>query len=73
MAAFVYDKKAIVNIQGMRWVRKSDKDFGTAKYIELEISYRGNIVVMRYDTEAERDRTFEAIAAALGKHANRVE
>jgi hypothetical protein len=64
---YVRDEKAIIHLQGIRWVTRTDHFYITnGKTIyELEVDYKPRSLVIKYDTAAERDGLFDKLCEAL--------
>ncbi len=64
---FLADSKAIINTQGLRWVVKSDKSYGSEADLEyyIEIQYKGSTKIIPYKSKEARDTMFDNLSVAL--------
>jgi hypothetical protein len=64
---YVRDEKAIVHLQGIRWVKRTDQHYITNNktVYELEVDYKPRSLLIKYETAAERDSLFDKLCEAL--------
>ena len=68
MKNIISDDKLIINIQAMRYIKKSDREGrpGCPKYL-LEWEHKGSSGNQEYEDKKERDDMFEKIVEIIKK------
>lgn len=64
---FVADKTAVVNLQNLRWVRKSNTSYAKEVF-DLELCYNVNhnpVMTIRYDGEKNRNSMYDTLVQEL--------
>lgn len=65
---YVADRKAVVSIQGLRYIVKSDyRDYKGKESFALKVAYKGENREIVYKDQRERDVMYDRIVAALPK------
>ena len=64
---YVGDSRAVIMLQGIRWVKRTDQTYimSDKTVYELEVDYRGRSLTIKYETAAERDMLFDRLMEAL--------
>lgn len=61
---YVFDEKAIICLDGIRWASKEDTSFGSYR---LHVQYKGSSLTLNYESVKERDILYNEIKNSLPK------
>jgi hypothetical protein len=65
MSNYISDDQVIINLQGLRWVKKSDTQYTTYNNYGLEWDYKGGHGTHTYTSQEKRDEMFNRLRTAL--------
>ena len=64
---FIADAQAIINLQNIRWVTKSNTSYGTETF-QLEVRYNvktDSLLYVKYKDEKARDEMYDKVSEIL--------
>jgi hypothetical protein len=65
MSNYISDEQVIINLQGLRWCKKSDAQYINYVHYGLEWDYKGGHGTHTYNDKEKRDEMFNRLRAAL--------
>ena len=62
---YVADERIAFNLQGLRYVQKSDRSYSGEETFRLELQYKGSSTTVSYKDKAVRDSIYELAVEKL--------